>query len=101
MSKPEVTNVYEINSIEELAGLITKVNTVVQDKGGVIETTITIGGEEFMARSENYQKTGETGEVLARICENMKDALTAALDAIVKDGEVYIEGVQLVFVGEM
>jgi hypothetical protein len=31
----------------------------------------------------------------------MKDALTAALDAIVKDGEVYIEGVQLVFVGEM
>lgn len=101
MSKPEVTNVYEINSIEELAALITKVNTVVQDKGGVIETTITIGGEEFMARSENYQKTGETGEVLSRISENMKDALTAALDAIVKDGEVFIEGVQLVFVGEM
>jgi|EndMetStandDraft_3_1072993.scaffolds.fasta_scaffold00001_129 hypothetical protein len=101
MTKPEVTNVYEINSIEELAGLITKVDTVIQDKGGIIETTITIGGEEFMARSENHQKTGESGEILARIAENMKDALTAALDAIVKDGEVYIEGVQLMFIGEM
>jgi hypothetical protein len=101
MSKPEVTNVFEINSIAALAGLITKVCTDVIDKGVIIETTITIGGEEFMARSENHQLTGETGEILARIAENMKDALTAALDTIVKDGGVFIEGVELVFVGEM
>ena len=101
MTKPEVTTVFEFNSLEALASLITNINTVVTDKAGVIETTITIGGEEFMARSENYQKTGETGEVISRVAENMRDALNAALDVIVKDGGVFHEGVELVFVGEM
>lgn len=101
MSKLEVTTVYEINSIEQLASLITNVSSVVTDAGAVIETTITIGSEEFMARSENYQKTGESGEVLARISANMKDALIAALECIVKDGEVFYKGVPLMFIGEM